>query len=94
MTHYVYMLLLQNGQIYVGSSTNPQQRFKTHLAGEGSVATRRSRPIKIVYTEPHPDLTSAIRRERQLKKWSHAKKQAMADGELSKLKRLSKRRQK
>jgi putative endonuclease len=88
------MLLLQNGQIYAGSSTNPQERFKNHLAGKGSIATRRSKPSKIIYTEPFPDLQSAIRRERQLKRWSRAKKQALANGKWSKLKGFSKRRQK
>ena len=94
MTHYVYMLLLQNGQIYVGSSTNPEERFKTHLTGQGSIATRKSQPIKILYTEPFSDPSSAIRRERQLKRWSRAKKLALANGQLTKLKELSKRRQK
>jgi putative endonuclease len=92
MTHYVYMLLLQNGQIYVGSSTNPDERLKTHLAGQGSIATRRFKPVELIYTEPFPDRTSAVRRERQLKGWNHAKKLALAEGRTSDLRHWSKRR--
>ena len=73
MIHYVYMLRLQNGQIYVGSSHDPEQRFKTHLAGRGSLATLKSKPVEVIYTEPFPDRASAVRRERQLKGWSQAK---------------------
>ena len=91
MTFYVYMLRLQNGQIYVGSSRNPQERLEAHGAGEGSLATRKSKPVEIIYAEPFPDRPSAVRRELQLKGWSHDKKLALAEGRIKDLKHWSKR---
>lgn len=91
MPYYVYMLRLEDGQIYVGFSQAPEARFKAHLAGQGSIATRKSKPVKLIYTESFPDLASAIRRERQLKGWNHAKKLALAEGRISDLKHWSER---
>jgi tRNA/rRNA methyltransferase len=91
MEFYVYMLRLQNGQIYVGSTDDLQRRYQEHFSGTGSKTTRDSKPVAIIYSESHPSRSSAIRRERQLKKWSRAKKLALAEGNLDQLHRLSKR---
>ena len=90
MKYHVYMLRLQNDMIYVGSTDDLQRRYQEHLAGTGSKTTRDSKPVAIIYSEPHSDRSSAIRRERQLKKWSRAKKLALAGGKLDELQRLSK----
>ena len=54
----------------------------------------RSSPTSgaILFSESHPDRSSALRRERQLKKWSRAKKLALAGGNLDQLHRLSQRK--
>ena len=90
MSFYVYMLRLRNGQIYVGSSANPYKRFNTHAEGYGSVATRKSKPAELIYSEPFPDRASAVRRELQLKGWSRAKKVALAEGKINELRHWSK----
>jgi len=92
MEFYVYMLKLQNGQIYAGSTDDLQRRYQEHLNSTGSKTTRDSKPVAIIYSEPHPDRSSAIRREQQLKKWTRAKKLALAEGNLDQLHRLSKRK--
>jgi putative endonuclease len=43
-----------------------------------------------VYQEAFASLEEAVRRERQLKGWSHAKKQALISGDRAWLKDLSK----
>jgi predicted GIY-YIG superfamily endonuclease len=45
-----------------------------------------------MYTEVFDTETQAIKRERQLKRWSAVKKKSLIDGNLETLKRLSKRR--
>ena len=92
MEFYVYMLSLHNGQLYVGSTEDLLRRYQEHLNGTGSKTTRDSKPIAIIYSEPHTDRSSAIRREQQLKKWTRAKKLALAEGMLDELHRLSKRK--
>jgi len=44
----------------------------------------------LVYTETYNTIHEARIRERQLHKWSHAKKQALIDGDINRLKSLSK----
>ncbi len=46
-------------------------------------------PVELLYSEPYPDRSSAIKRERQLKRWSHAKKLALINGDIAELKRLA-----
>jgi hypothetical protein len=48
----------------------------------------KRRPVELVYTEPHPTRASALTRERQLKGWTRAKKEALIKGNLDLLKRL------
>jgi len=84
------MLRLRNGTIYVGHTNDPQRRFSEHSAGRGSKTTKDSAPIELIYTEGHLDRISAVRRERQLKKWNRAKKLALAQGNLELLHQLSK----
>ena len=43
-----------------------------------------------MYKETFETQLEAIRRERQLKRWSVAKKQSLISGDIEKLKRLSK----
>jgi putative endonuclease len=44
----------------------------------------------LVYHERFGDFESAVRRERQVKKWSRAKKEALINNDLETLKELSK----
>ena len=45
-----------------------------------------------MYSEPFPTLDQARDRERQLKRWSGVKKEALISHDISELKRLSTRR--
>ena len=42
----------------------------------------RRRPVGLVYLEIFDSVRTASQRERQLKRWSHAKKQALVSGEI------------
>jgi GIY-YIG catalytic domain len=52
-TTNVYVLLLEDGNYYVGKSRNVEERFKQHQAGSGSAWTRRYKPVAIVETLPN-----------------------------------------
>jgi putative endonuclease len=56
--------------------------------------TARRRPVELVYSETFESLASAIGREKQLKRWSSQKKEALITGDVAALKQLSKRRKK
>ena len=50
--------------------------------------TRTNPPLRVAFTELHPTRASAEVRERQLKRWTRRKKQALIAGDLALLKRL------
>jgi predicted GIY-YIG superfamily endonuclease len=89
MPFHVYILRLRNDQLYVGSTEDLPRRLAEHQSGSGCKTTAQSGPIELVYSESHPDHSSALRRELQLKRWSRAKKLALIQGDLANLKRLA-----
>ena len=79
---YVYMMSnWPRGVIYVGVTSAIQQRVVQHKLGDLPGFTAKYRATKLVFAEPAPDATSAIRREKQIKSWSRAKKIALVESE-------------
>jgi galactokinase len=78
MAHYCYLLECADGSFYTGYTLDPVRREKQHNAGKGARYTALHRPVKLVYVEEQPDLSSALKRERALKKLSHQKKALLA----------------
>lgn len=74
---YCYLLECADGTYYTGWSTDPQRRARQHNAGRGARYTRTRLPVRLAYVEPQPDRATAMRRERQIKRLSHAQKQAL-----------------
>ncbi len=77
MTYFVYMLECEDGSYYLGSTDNIESRFAKHLSGKGASYTRSHKPLRVVYTEEHPDKSSALKREAALKKLTHQQKFAL-----------------
>ncbi len=67
MPYFVYIFeSLKDQTYYVGSTQNLESRLKRH--NEGRVAyTKPKRPWKLVYSEEHPDRSSAAKRENEIK---------------------------
>lgn len=76
---FIYILLCDDNSLYTGYSPDPQKRFLTHKNGSGGKYTRSHRPIKIIYTEKLSTKSEALKRERQIKGWSRAKKIRLLD---------------
>jgi tRNA/rRNA methyltransferase len=85
----VYVLRLQSGSLYVGCSENLEIRLGCHLGGTACRTTAIDPPVAIVFVELHADFISARRREAQIKRWSHAKKEALIGRDMAVLQRLS-----
>ena len=77
---YVYILLCRGNSYYIGITNNLERRFKDHQEGKGGAYTKSHKPIRLVYSEPHPDRSSALKREIQLKTWSRTKKVELVAG--------------
>ncbi len=89
---FVYILRCADDSFYVGHTSDVEARVQVHNAGRGAVWTACRRPVELVHSEPFPSELHAITRERQLKKWTQAKKLALIKGDRAELKRLAKRR--
>ena len=90
--YFVYILRCVDDSLYVGLTQNLNTRLKAHNDGRGAAYTFKRRPVSLVYWEKFERESQAVEREGQLKRWSHAKKQALIEGEVVRLKQLSQRR--
>ncbi len=86
--HFVYILRCADNSLYIGETPNVASRLAKHNEGSASRFTARRRPVSLVFAEEHPDRTAALLRERQLKRWSRAKKDALVAGDFVLLRRL------
>ena len=78
--YFCYILRCSDRSFYVGVTDDPARRLREHNGGRASKYTFSRRPVHLVWTEQHDDLASARRREMQLKRWGHAKKEKLAAG--------------
>jgi putative endonuclease len=75
MSFYVYILLCMDGSFYTGYTNDLQQRTRQHENGKGAKYTKSHRPQKIAYVEVFGSRSSAMKREKVIKKLSHQQKQ-------------------
>jgi putative endonuclease len=78
--YFVYILECLDDSLYTGITTDVVRRFNEHKNGKGGHYTRSVGVRKIVYTEEHPDKSSALKREAQIKRWRREKKVAQIQG--------------
>lgn len=90
-SYYVYILREAVGGYYVGYTSDVAARVLAHQTGRGGLHPKKLISPKLVYSEPQPTLEAAVKRERQIKGWSRAKKHALIEGRLDDLKKLSRR---
>jgi len=90
MKGWLYILKCTDGSYYTGSTNNLPLRLAQHQAGEGCAYTCRRLPVKLVYSQDFPSEHQAFLRERQVKGWSRAKKEALIRGDFEALVELSK----
>jgi len=72
--YFVYILECEDGSLYTGITTDVERRFAEHKNGIGSNFTRAKKAKQIIYSEEHPDRSSASKREAEIKKWPREKK--------------------
>ncbi len=68
---YVYIIRASDESLYTGVTTDVMRRFKEHRSSDKQAKFFRGRQaLEVVYTESHPDRSSAQRRESVIKKLS------------------------
>ena len=88
---FVYIVRCADGTLYVGHTADLAVREKAHNEGTAAAYTAKRRPVRVVYSEEHPTTQAAITRERQLKRWSTKKKEALIAADTKALRILAQR---
>ncbi len=88
----VYILRCADGSYYTGLTKQDfEARVWEHNNDPADGYTAKRRPVKLVFAEVYDRLTDAIARERQIKGWSRAKKEALIRGDYEALPGLAAR---
>jgi predicted GIY-YIG superfamily endonuclease len=85
---FVYILRCADGLLYIGETGDLTLRIRGHHEGRACGFTTKRRPVVLVYTETYASREAAVKRERQLKRWTRAKKEALIAGDPVRLKKL------
>ena len=80
MDYFVYILTNWNNKVmYTGVTNNLERRLFEHQNELVEGFTKKYHVHKLVYYESTDDIYSAITREKQIKGWTRAKKNALVD---------------
>lgn len=79
MPFFCYIVECEDGSYYTGWTKDPSRRERQHNQGKGARYTRQHRPVKLVYVEEQPDLSTAMRRERKIKTYTREKKKTLIE---------------
>jgi predicted GIY-YIG superfamily endonuclease len=91
MDYYLYILKCNDGSYYTGQTSDLNLRLSVHEQGLINCYTYMRRPIELVFHEAFPNRNSAFEAERQIKKWTRKKKEALINGDWKLLQKLSKK---
>ena len=79
-SYWVYVMANAGKTVlYVGVTNNLERRVYEHKALSLDGFTKKYKCTELVYFEETSDVTAAIAREKQLKRWSRAKKDWLID---------------
>jgi putative endonuclease len=75
------MLRCSDNSLYSGQTNNLERRLLEHNSGKVRSAkyTKAHRPVKLVYFEKFSTLQEAMKREREIKKWTKAEKEELVN---------------
>ena len=78
--YYVYILTNVNDDVmYIGITNDLMRRLAEHCAEQIEGFSKKYHTHKLVYFEEYSDPMAAIAREKQLKSWKRAKKNALVE---------------
>jgi putative endonuclease len=73
-TYYVYILSSARGTLYIGVTNDIVRRVYEHKQSQGSSFTSKYKIFRLVYFEQHHEITHALQREKEIKRWRRSKK--------------------
>ena len=78
MALWAYILRCSGGKYCTGHTDDLERRMAQHNAGGFCAFTTPRRPVKLISAEDFPSRYEALSAELRVKKWSRAKKEALA----------------
>ncbi|WP_242085526.1 GIY-YIG nuclease family protein [Aestuariivivens sediminis] len=91
--YYVYILKCSDNTYYTGITSNLEKRFMEHQSAKYKDSyTYSRRPLQLAFYAEFTNPEIAISTEKQIKKWSKAKKEALINNAFDKLPNLAKKR--
>jgi putative endonuclease len=72
--YYVYILCSQRRVLYIGITSNIEQRVFQHKTHAFGGFTAKYNATTLVYLERHSSVMTAIRREKEMKAWRREEK--------------------
>lgn len=76
--YYVYILHCADGTYYTGVTNDYLRRIQEHQSDLYPHSyTHKRRPLTLVYVSAFQDIRKAILREKQIKRWTKIKKEAL-----------------
>ena len=72
--YYIYIMTNRSGTLYTGVTNDLVQRVYQHKKGMVEGFTKKYRINRLVYFEETKDISAAIEREKQIKRWRREKK--------------------
>jgi putative endonuclease len=79
--YFVYIMASKTRRTYIGMTSALEQRVWQHKEGVYEGHTKQYNKHRLVYIEEYPWALDATARERQLKKWSQAKKVTLVESQ-------------
>ena len=91
-TYYVYILKCSDNTYYTGVTYSLDKRLLDHQSGTHKESyTYSRRPVVLMYYAEFTNVEMAIATEKQIKKWSKAKKEALINNQYDELPNLAKK---
>jgi putative endonuclease len=78
---WIYILRCSDGTFYTGSTSDLNKRIEEHQRGVYCGYTSNRLPVALAFSQELPDEFAAMQAERQIKSWSHGKKEALIRGD-------------
>jgi putative endonuclease len=91
--YHLYILKCKDGTYYTGMTSTLELRLKQHetaLYKDSYTASRL--PVELVFYCQFQNVKELIEKEKQMKKWSKAKKEALINGDYDSLINLAKKK--
>ena len=88
---FVYILRCSDDSFYTGHTDDLEKRISEHQTLHYDCYTSNRLPVELIFYATFGSRDEAIAAERQIKGWSRAKKQALADNDFEHLHKYTKK---